>query len=247
MKAVLYVSHGSRLSEARAEALSFIEAVKSKVDISLQQICFLELAEPDVEQGIENLILQGATQISIIPVLLLSAGHYFHDIPEEIRHLKETYPQVEFIYGKPLGVQDRLTAILKERIEEQLIPVNKDATILVVGRGSTNPQTKVDMESIRQRLENITGFSDVDVCYLAVCKPSFETALQKALEEETSQVFVVPYLWFTGVLMNFINQKANDVKTKKQIVVCRHLGDHPMMKQALLERVYESFNSDYRF
>jgi len=76
MIGVLYVSHGSRIKEATDEAISFIESVKQSIDIPLQEICFLELAQPDIQQGVEKLIAKGATEISVIPVLLLSAGHY---------------------------------------------------------------------------------------------------------------------------------------------------------------------------
>ncbi|MGS0650689.1 sirohydrochlorin chelatase, partial [Staphylococcus arlettae] len=48
MQGVLYVSHGSRVPEATQEAIEFITDVQQQVDISLQTICFLELAEPTI-------------------------------------------------------------------------------------------------------------------------------------------------------------------------------------------------------
>ena len=44
---------------------------------------------------------QGATEISVVPVLLLSAGHYYKDIPEEIERMKAQFPNVKINYGKP--------------------------------------------------------------------------------------------------------------------------------------------------
>ncbi|PTF55530.1 sirohydrochlorin chelatase, partial [Staphylococcus cohnii] len=73
MQGVLYVSHGSRVPEATQEAIEFITDVQQQVDISLQTICFLELAEPTIAEGVETLVKQGATTIAVIPVLLLSA------------------------------------------------------------------------------------------------------------------------------------------------------------------------------
>ena len=49
-------AHGSRIKEATEEAIAFIETVKEKVDVSLQEICFLELAEPTIHQGMHKLI-----------------------------------------------------------------------------------------------------------------------------------------------------------------------------------------------
>ncbi|WP_411843093.1 sirohydrochlorin chelatase [Salinicoccus sp. HZC-1] len=241
MRGILYVSHGSRIKEARQEALSFIESVKSQVDVALQETCFLELAEPDLKQGVNTLVEKGATEISVVPVLLLSAGHYFNDIPEEMQRIKAKLPNIKFLYGKPLGVQSRLTNILKERIEETEIRPKRDAKVLVVGRGSYNPQTQIDITTIAQSLYKSTGFQDVDVCYLAACSPSFEDALGSAVDSGHSQIFIVPYLWFTGVLERHIESAVKSRQTDARIVLCHHLGDHPAMKQALKERVYETF------
>lgn len=240
MRGVLYVSHGSRIAEATAEAIQFIEAVQHKVDVPLQEICFLELAEPTVAQGIETLVEKGATEISVIPVLLLSAGHYFKDIPAELDEAKQHHPELTFTYGQPLGVQSRLTHILKERIDETNVVPHDDAKILVVGRGSYNPQTKIDIEAIAHELGNITGFKDIDVCYLAACKPSFEDALSSALDSEYSQIFIVSYIWFTGVLEKHIRQTVDVSKEHGDIILCDHLGHHEAMKEALKDRVYET-------
>ncbi len=74
MRGVLYVSHGSRVEEATNEAISCIRAAHQHVGTSLWEICFLELTDPTVQQGMERLVQQGATSITIVPVLLLSAG-----------------------------------------------------------------------------------------------------------------------------------------------------------------------------
>lgn len=241
MRGILYVSHGSRIIEARQEAETFIHSVSEQVDVELQEICFLELAKPDLQQSVKTLVDQGATEISVIPVLLLSAGHYFSDIPEEMNIIKEKHPHINFLYGRPLGVQPRLTNILKERIDETEIQKNEDVKVLVVGRGSYNPQTKIDISSIGQALKVSAGFNYVDVCYLAACRPSFEEALQQSIEAGHSQIFIVPYLWFTGVLEKYIEETVHNHALDKQIVLCHHLGNHPAMQEALKERVYETF------
>ncbi|WP_077324339.1 sirohydrochlorin chelatase [Virgibacillus siamensis] len=240
MQGILYVSHGSRISEATSEAVSCITSVQKKVDIALQQICFLELADPNVMQGIDQLADKGATRIAIVPVLLLSAGHYYTDIPEEVRRAKWKYPHILFTYGRPLGVQNRFINVLEKRIEETNIPISPDAKILLVGRGSRNPQTKKDIECIGKKLQRETNANRVNVCFLAACEPSFEEALQSSLDHEESPIIIVPYLWFTGILMQFLQKTAKN--TNGRVVLCQQLGDHPAMKKALEEKVYESFD-----
>lgn len=246
MRGVIYVSHGSRIQAARDEAVEFINSVKRLVDMDRQEICFLELAEPDIAKGVENLLDQGATEISVVPVLLLSAGHYYNDIPKELDEINEKYPHIEFSYGEPLGVQPRITNILNERIEETNVQPKNDAKLLVVGRGSYNPQTQVDITSIGEALSQTTKFNHVEVCYLAACKPSFEDALKASLDAGHSQVFIAPYLWFTGVLERHIEKQIAHTAIDREVVLCHHLGSHPVMQQALKERVYETFESAYQ-
>ncbi|MFZ3577475.1 sirohydrochlorin chelatase [Virgibacillus sp. DJP39] len=243
MQGILYVSHGSRVREATAEAVSFIRSVQQLVDIPLQEICFLELAEPNVEQGIDKLVDRGATSISVVPVLLLSAGHYFKDIPDEVNRAKARHSHISFTYGEPLGMQDRFIEILTDRISETKVVPNLDAKLLLVGRGSRNPETKKIIKEIGQKLKAKTSFNSIDVCFLAACEPSFEQTLQSSLKKDHSQIFIVPYLWFTGVLMNYILdkvKKSNQNHPDIEVVLCRQLGEHPIMVEALKERVYES-------
>lgn len=242
MQGVLYVSHGSRVSEATAEAMRCIASVKADVTVGLQEICFLELASPSVEQGIERLVSQGASRIAIVPVLLLSAGHYYKDIPDKIALAKKQYPFIAFTYGQPLGVQGRFIDVLTERIAETQIPIGSATKILLVGRGSRNPQTKKDIEMIGNKLQRVLKTEHVEVCYLAACGPSFDEKLQSSLETDYANLIVVPYLWFTGILMRSIDRTISElVKPNRSVVLCQQLGDHPVMKQALKERVYESF------
>ncbi|MFD2926147.1 sirohydrochlorin chelatase [Halobacillus naozhouensis] len=241
MEAVLYVSHGSRVEKARKEAVSFLQSVQKRVDVPLQETCFLELAEPDMAQGIENLVRRGATKVAIIPVLLLSAGHYYSDIPEEIDRAKLRYPQVHLVYGRTIGVQDRVIDILVQRVQEKKVPNQSDMNILLVGRGSRHPETKDSIEQIARKLRAKTDAANVDVSYLAACSPSFHDGLQTSKRGGWSQTFVIPYLWFTGLLMRSMEAKINEVQKKgQQVVLCQYLGNHPIMIDALTDRVNEA-------
>ncbi|MED1674917.1 sirohydrochlorin chelatase [Pallidibacillus thermolactis] len=241
MQGILYVFHGSRIPEAIDANVSFFQLVKEQIEVPLQEMCFLELAEPDISQGIERLVNQGGANILIVPVLLLSAGHYYKDIPEKIIEVQEKYPEIVFRYGKPLGVQERILDVLIDRINESRVPVKEDTKLLLIGRGSKFEQTKIDIETICERLKGKTGLHHIQACFLAVTEPSFEQVLQQSLNEHHSQIFLVPYLWFTGFLMNFLQRKANEYShCGKEIILCRELGDHPHMIAALKDRVYES-------
>ncbi len=243
MQGVLYVSHGSRVEEATDEAISCIHAANQNINTSLWEICFLELADPTVIQGIDKLVQRGATSIVIIPVLLLSAGHYYKDIPDEIDKARNHYPNTSFVYGQPLGVQDRIVDVLVERLEEADIAHQTNANILLVGRGSRNPETKRDIETIAQKLKTKLKIAEVDVCYLAAISPTFEEGLNSSLKKSGSQTFVVPYLWFTGILIQSMQKQINELRNAdEEIVLCHYLDHHPIMVQALADRVNEALH-----
>ena len=243
MQGVLYVSHGSRVAKAVEEATSLIERVQAKVNIPLQETCFLELAEPDIFEGFRKLVHQGATEISVIPVLLLSAGHYYKDIPVEIEHIKTQFPNIKINYGKPLGVQKRLTEILKQRLEERKITPNTDAKLLVIGRGSYNPQTKQDFSIIKSQLSEMFPSQSIEVCYLAACEPLFEDALDRLVNAGHSQIFILPYIWFTGILDQHIADVVSAYQLKSDIILAAHLSHHEQLQIALKERVEETFDT----
>ncbi|SFF96049.1 sirohydrochlorin ferrochelatase [Halobacillus alkaliphilus] len=248
MQAVLYVSHGSRVEETRKEAVACIEKAQAYVNVPLWKICYLEIASPNVEDGVEELVQKGATEIAVIPVLLLSAGHYYKDLPEEISHVQQRFPSVTFTYGKPLGVQERLVDVLVDRIEAVTDRERTSLNLLLVGRGSRKPETKRDIESIAHKLKSKTHASSVDVCYLAACSPTFEEGLETSLGREGEGTVVVPYLWFTGLLIRSMQKKIEELKAEGHSIEMTHyLQDHPGIVEALADRVNEALQNKESF
>ncbi|WP_203341149.1 sirohydrochlorin chelatase [Planococcus beijingensis] len=245
MQAVLYVSHGSRVKETRDEAMAFMEQVHQKVDVTLHETCFLELASPDIGEGIDSLVKQGATAIAVVPVLLLSAGHYYEDIPDEVKKSVLRYQDIRFTYGKPLGVQDRLVEILAERLQETTVERLPEAKILLVGRGGKSSEITRSVEEIAAKLAVKANVPNVEVCYLAAAAPSFDEGLQASINSGSNQIFVVPYLWFTGLLVKSMQKKINALSSDdQQIILCGYLGNHPSMVDALAERTQEALQSE---
>ena len=112
MQAILYVAHGSRVKAGIDEALRFIDQVKSRLAVSIQEVSFLELAEPTILQGVAQCVQQGATKIAVAPILLLTANHLNQDIPAEIAEAKKQFPHVTFTIGDAFGIDDRLVETL---------------------------------------------------------------------------------------------------------------------------------------
>ena len=92
MKGIVYVGHGSRLQEGNEQFIHFIQSVMKERNERIQKIAFLELTKPTISDAVTETILEGATEIMIVPVLLFAAAHYKRDIPLEIAKMKNQYP-----------------------------------------------------------------------------------------------------------------------------------------------------------
>ncbi|ANB60018.1 sirohydrochlorin chelatase [Anoxybacteroides amylolyticum] len=242
MQAILYICHGSRVAKAREEAALFIERCKQKTACPIQEIAFLEHGEPTIETSIDRCVQKGATSIIIIPILLLAAGHAKQDIPAAIQRAKQRHPYLTFSVSEPFGVHDNMINIIIERILEQAIPINERSVVLLVGRGSSDVDTKQDMEAIARKLQQ-RNISAVEVCFLASAKPSITDSLQQLNHSSYETIFIVPYLLFTGVLMKKIEAMMQMLpQTSKRWILCHYLGYHPLLEELVREKITQQLS-----
>ncbi|MFE1244211.1 sirohydrochlorin chelatase [Fictibacillus sp. NPDC058756] len=244
MKALLFICHGTRLQKGRNEAEEFVKQCMASVDVPIKEICFLELAEPSISQGFNACIQKGATSISVVPVFLLSANHVKIDIPKELKFLQSQYPETEVIFGREFGVHDAISHLLWERITKRVASLSKNSHILLVGRGSTDPDVKLDLEKIASNLQQHYGIPSIQACFLTGSAPSFEEVLWNS-QDSYDQVIVVPYLLFSGLLINGmkITTKRYLEHSQKEVILCETLGYHPILKEVLLTRIKETLRT----
>ncbi|MBM7704666.1 sirohydrochlorin chelatase [Metabacillus iocasae] len=244
MDAVLYICHGSRVKEGCREALSFVQRCKEKVSIPIQEAAFLELAEPTIEEAFERCVEQGATRIMAIPILLLTAAHAKQDIPNVLKKMIMRYPHVELSYGQPFGVQEKIIDILLEKVKDTNQEVTDQAMALLVGRGSSDQEALMQFQEIAQQLEERSKFQRVNTCFLAAATPTFKEGLLNATTLHYRQVFVIPYLLFTGVLMSEVIEEVKKLSSSsQQIILTNYLGYHSNLIDLLVEQVHQLHSS----
>lgn len=236
MQAILYIAHGSRVKEGVEQAVNFLHGVQQEVAVPIQEICFLELATPTIAEGIASCIRKGATAIAVMPILLLAAQHAKYDIPKEMAKAQKLYPYVKFTYGEPLGIHERLIDTLQARIIEKQQP-NSNASVLLIGRGSSDPAVKRDLAKIAKRLRTKYHYKAVDTCFLYGMGPTFEDWLLQ-VKGKQQQVFIVPYLLFTGILRQSIAKRLQGFDSQN-IMLCESLGYDDNVKKVLVERIDE--------
>ncbi|OEH92741.1 sirohydrochlorin chelatase [Bacillus solimangrovi] len=236
MQAVLYICHGSRIKRSNEQAFNLLNQLKVRVSAPIQEVCFLELASPNIEQGLQRCVEKGATSVVIIPFLLLSATHAKVDIPTEVRNSVIKYPYLQIIYGKPLGVHEKMLRVVKERIEEKGYHKPQKTRVLFVGRGSSDPLQIQTFRTIAENLKQQYSYKSVDVAFLVGADPSLSDGLTLFSQEDSYDKIVVPYLLFAGKLLENIQGEAN----KFQLSVCDPLGEHWLLGDVLQQRIIEA-------
>ncbi|MBP2112276.1 precorrin-3B C17-methyltransferase [Paenibacillus silagei] len=266
MRTVLLVGHGSRVQAGNEELLEFTRLLAARKPELKVETCFIELASPSIAGGIARCIEGGAAEIYVVPIILFAAGHSKLDIPMAIDEAKQRYPGVKFIYGRPLGVQDRAVDILLERIQEAerlpLLPVkaaggmdldlrgngastieNKDTIVLLMGRGGSDPDANSDLYKISRLLWERTGYRSVESCFIAIAKPSLPDGLERCLALGARKIIVLPYLLFTGVLMQQFAERVAQFAAEHpglEVEIGGTLGAHPLLADMLTERIEET-------
>lgn len=240
MQAILYVAHGTRVSKGIDEAKAFVERAKKRMPVAIQEMCFLELATPTIEQGVTSCIAQGATTIAVVPILLLTANHAKMDIPEEIAPLAKKYPHVTFTFGKPFGIDRRLIEQLHTRLEESKSEFTEDSEVLLIGRGSSDPAVLRDFSEIATRLKLHYGIRKVEIAFLYGKGPSFEDYVANLEQKSVKKIFIVPYLLFQGLLRKHIEQTLQQTNVQQELIICDSLGYGNKVLDVLVDRTKEA-------
>ncbi|TCN19355.1 sirohydrochlorin chelatase [Mesobacillus foraminis] len=242
MEAVLYVCHGSRVPKAKEQAVAFIEKCMDKNPAEIQEYCFLELAAPTMEEGFARCVEKGAKKIAVVPVLLLTAAHAKEDIPNEIKNIAANYSNIEVRYGRPIGVHDAMVQILVDKLGRTGKEITEHSMVILVGRGSSDPDVKRDLSTISKMLKKQSGLKRVDICFLTAADPGLDEALMEASASTADRVFVIPYLLFTGILMKTIEKAIVSLDDNQRFILCDELGYHHIIEGILHDRAREALN-----
>ena len=113
-QAIVLFAHGSRdpLWRAPMEAVAARIAAQSP---GRQAICaYLELCEPSLPDAVRQLVADGATAVTVVPMFLGTVKHAREDLPLLVQELRTAHPGVEFHVQTAIGEDPRMTALMAE-------------------------------------------------------------------------------------------------------------------------------------
>lgn len=211
---LLMIGHGTRDEEGRQTFVNFATAYQA-LDPSRPVIpCFLELTEPSIQDGIERCIAEGYTDISALPILLFAARHNKFDVTNELDRAKAKYPQLKFHYGRHFGITPGILDLWRDRLSALDHPEypRSETVLLVVGRGSSDPDANGDVYKLARILWEGSGYKTVETCFIGITHPRLEEGFRRARLYQPKRIVVLPYFLFTGVLM----KKIFDITAQQQ-------------------------------
>ena len=118
--ALLLIAHGSREAEANADLQHVAAELRRSDDYPTVVASFLELAEPEIDEGAARCVAEGADRVVLLPYFLSAGVHVRRDLAEARERLTKRFPRVEFRLAEPLGRHPALAQVVMERAREAL-------------------------------------------------------------------------------------------------------------------------------
>jgi precorrin-8X/cobalt-precorrin-8 methylmutase len=244
---IVVAAHGSRDPAAVKEVESLIALMKKRMPGRIVAHGFLEFAVPTIDEAVRAVIDAGATRVVMLPALLLAATHAKNDMPGELAWLKHQFPGVEFHFGAPTDLHPLLLRLAQQRIVEaealsQRTTKRGDTCLVVVGRGTNDPDANSDVSKLARMLEEGMGFGASYVCYAGTTEPALKEGLLRAARLGCERIVVFPYFLFDGILVKRIYTAADDLQaryTELEVLKAGYLGAHDDVAEVFLERARE--------
>lgn len=248
--ALLLAGHGTRHPAGAEEFDALADRVREFAPDLDVAAGFLELTPPTIPDAIAELARSGARAIVVVPLMLLAARHAKDDIPALLTQERRSYPQLPITYGRDLGPHPHLLATVEDRIGAVLSRDERDDwTVLVVGRGSSDPDANAELHKIARLLWEGRGFAGVEACFVGITGPRVPDGLERCRRLGAHRILVVPYFLFTGVLEERIRAQADAFARRHPGIEVRtagYLGPDDRVARLVLERYAEALRGDAR-
>ena len=239
---LLLVGHGTRDRIGRSEFHQLCEAIRERI-ARPTRACFLELAEPSIEQAVHELADDGVRQVVVVPLLLFAAGHAQQDIPAAVEAAARG--RIVTKQAAHLGCHPKVVGLSAMRFREaaeRLGNAPRETLAVLAGRGSREPAATSEMIHFVRLRQHALPARQTVCGFIAMASPSMEDALRDVGNKAAAPVVVQPHLLFHGELTRHMNELVDDsqrIYPDRIWTAAAHLGPHPLLADALIDRFLE--------
>ena len=239
---LLIAGHGTADTEGAEQFRRFVKRVGTRIEVPVAG-GFIELSPPPLAEAVATLVDGGAGRLAAVPLMLVAAGHAKGDIPAALARERQRHPGLSVAYGRPLGPHPAILALLRERLAEA--GAGPDTTVLLVGRGSTDPDANAEVAKVARLLAETADVAGVEYAFVSLAPPDTPAALERCRRLGARRVVVLPYFLFTGVLPERVAAQARAFNGI-DVSVAGVLGDCDELADLVVERYREALAGDIR-
>jgi sirohydrochlorin cobaltochelatase len=239
---VLICGHGSRDADAVREFELLATALRPRFPDYLFATGYLEFATPNIRDGLAELAARGARRIYAVPGMLFAASHVKNDLPWEMNSFIAANPGIDVRLGRDLAIDAKLINAAADRVAAAAPGDRSQTLLVVVGRGTNDPDANSNIAKIARMLWEGLGFGWAEIAFSGVAQPRVDAALDRAVRMGFQRIVVFPYFLFTGVLVKRIYAAVDEAARRHSdidFVKAGYLRDHPLLLDAFVERVTE--------
>jgi sirohydrochlorin cobaltochelatase len=249
---LLLVGHGTVDATGVAEFVAFTERMGRRLAADGVDVDggFIELSPPTVHEAWTALADRGHRSLAAVPMVLVAAGHAKGDIPAALQREVLRHPGSDYLFGRPLGPHPVLQELLDARITAALSPgESKDTAVLLVGRGSTDPDANAEVCKVARLLQEGRPYEFVEPAFVSLARPDVTAGLDRCRALGARRIVVAPYFLFDGVLPRRVLHQANSFGAEHPELDVRtagYLGDCDELAGLVIERYREALHGDIR-
>ena len=233
LNGMLIIGHGTRSLDGARQLRQFADSVQEArpdTPVAYGLIEFArETGSPTLESAVDALVDMGSNRIVAVPLVLLGAGHMKDDGPAILMNARKSHAGLHAIYARNLGIHPLVLDVAEKRAIEA--NADKSDAVVLVGRGSTDPDANSDLAKVARLLADGRGLGSkehergtpaiappdsmappsigiVEPAFVSLAAPGIPEALERCYALGARSISVVPYFIFTGLLPDRINAQA---------------------------------------
>ncbi|MFF3732825.1 sirohydrochlorin chelatase [Streptomyces sp. NPDC002476] len=248
--ALLVAGHGTRDDGGAAAFRDFVaELGRRRPELPVAG-GFIELSPPPLGDAVTELVERGVRRFAAVPLMLVSAGHAKGDIPAALAREKDRHPGIAYTYGRPLGPHPELLKVLERRVDEVLGDTDRsETTVLLVGRGSTDPDANAEVFKAARLFWEGRGYAGVETAFVSLAAPDVPSGLDRCVRLGARRIVVLPYFLFTGVLPDRVRHQAEEwaaAHPELDVRCAEVIGAAEELYDLVMERYGEAVEGDLR-
>lgn len=236
---LLLVGHGSHCKISAAQMHTIGDHVAAALPDVIVEVGFLEMTDPPAGIVLDEMVARGCRRVVILPLMLLAAGHSKSDVPAIVLEGRERHPEVELLFGSPLGVTQDLIEIAGANLaaaDAEGLP------LVVIARGTSDPDANGDAVKATRILAEWVGADFTYTGMTGVTWPRTPDALRTVAKLGPEKIAL--FFWFlcNGKLIERARAEIAEFteETGIEVVDAGYFGPDPGLAPLIVRRYEEA-------